>query len=130
MRLRCGPDSCAGQHFVEDAAERVDIRAGIGRFAFPLLRRHVGGRAHHHAAGGDRFILARFRQSEIQNLDAGFRDHDVAGLEIAVNDALAVRLGQRGQRSARHRASAVFMGSGPLFSRAAIVSPSTSSITR
>ena len=38
---------------------------------------------------------ARARQSEIQNLDAGFPDHDVAGLEIAVNDALAVRLYQR-----------------------------------
>ena len=95
MRLRCGPDSCAGQHFVEDAAERINIRAGIGRFALPLLRRHVGRRAHHHAAGGDGFILARFRQPEIQNLDAGFRDHDVAGLEIAMNDALAVRLDQR-----------------------------------
>ena len=42
-----------------------------------------------------RFILARFRQSEIQNLDSGFRDHDVARLEVAMNDALAVRLRQR-----------------------------------
>ena len=46
MRFRCGRGSRARQHFVEDAAERVDIRAGIGRFALPLLRRHVGGRAH------------------------------------------------------------------------------------
>ena len=40
-------------------------------------------------------ILARARQSEIQNLDAGLPDHDVAGLEIAMNDALGVRLDQR-----------------------------------
>ena len=42
-----------------------------------------------------RFILARFRQSEIQNLNAGFRDHDVGRFQIAMNDALAVRLHQR-----------------------------------
>ena len=37
---------------------------------------------------------ARFRQSEIQNLNAGLRDHDVTRLQIAVNDAFAVRLRQ------------------------------------
>ena len=41
--------SLARQHFVEDPAERVDISACIRWFAFPLLRRHVGGRAHDHA---------------------------------------------------------------------------------
>ena len=46
---------------------------------------------------GDRFILARFREAEIQNLDSGFRDHDVAGLQIAVDDALFVRLRERSQ---------------------------------
>ena len=50
------------------------------------------------------------RQSEIQNLDAGFRDHDVARLQIAMNDALAVRLLPARPRSARRKRSAVFDG--------------------
>ena len=35
------------------------------------------------------------RESEVQELDAGFRQHDVAGLQIAVHDAAAVRGIQR-----------------------------------
>ena len=93
-RLLRAADCCAGEHFVEDAAERIDVRARIGRFAFPLLWCHVARRAHHRAAGRDRLILARSRQPEIQHLDAGWRDHDVARFEIAVNDVLGVRLGQ------------------------------------
>jgi hypothetical protein len=47
-------------------------------------------------AASDGFILARFRQAEIQNLNPGFGDHDVCRLKIAMNDALAVRIGKRG----------------------------------
>jgi hypothetical protein len=90
----------AAEHFEEHPAERIDIRTCIRRFALALLRRHVGGRAQNHTAGGDGFILARARESEIQNLDAGFPDHDVAGLEIAMNDALGVGL-YEGRRDLR-----------------------------
>ena len=51
----------------------MSCRTRIGGFALALLRRHVGGRAHNHAAGGDGFILGRSRQPEIQNLNAGSR---------------------------------------------------------
>ena len=38
------------QHFVQDAAERVDVDAMIGGFAARLLRGHVLGGAEDHAA--------------------------------------------------------------------------------
>lgn len=53
------------------------------------------GRPHDIVAGRNAFIRARFRQAEIQNLNAGLGNHYVARLEIAMNDALGVRLGQR-----------------------------------
>ena len=64
MRFRRDP-AAPRHHFVEDTAERVNVRTGIGRFAFPLLRRHVGRRAEDHAASRHRFILARLCQAEI-----------------------------------------------------------------
>ena len=69
------------------------------------------------------FVRVHLRQSEIQHLRAVFRDHDVAGLEIAVNDALRVRFRQRG-RYLCAVSSATSNGRGP-FSRADMVSPST-----
>ena len=86
----------AGQHFIEDAAERIDVGADIRGFAFALFRRHIGRRADHHAAAGERVVSFPGRQSEVENLDAGLDEHDVAGLEIAVNDPMFVRLGQGG----------------------------------
>ena len=41
-------------------------------------------------------ILARCRQSEVQDLNRGFRDHDVTRLEIAMDDALGVCFRQGG----------------------------------
>jgi hypothetical protein len=46
-------------------------------------------------AGGDGFVQAHARQSEIQNFYAGFPGHNVAGLEIAVNNGFAVGFCQR-----------------------------------
>jgi hypothetical protein len=69
--------------------------SGYRPFALSLLGRHVAGRSHDDMPSRNAFIVARFRQAEIQNLDSGFRDHDVRRLEIVVNDAFAVRFGQR-----------------------------------
>ena len=89
-------DSLAHQHFVEDQTECVDVGAGIRRSAFPLLRRHIGGCAHHHSFGGECLVSLQRRQPEIQDLHPGFGQHHVAGLQIAVDDALFVRRLQRG----------------------------------
>jgi len=38
-----------------------------------------------------RVVLLRFRQAEIEDFDGRLDDHDVAGFQIAVGDALLVR---------------------------------------
>ena len=58
-------EGAAGEHFVEDAAERPDVGAFVDRLAARLLRTHVGGRAENQAAcvsspAGDR---RRLRES-------------------------------------------------------------------
>jgi hypothetical protein len=86
-------------------AQRKNIAAGIRFVAFDLLGRHVGdgandGTVHGHGRGARRHVgesgsagqgRIGFGQAEIQQLGAGFCEHDVAGLEIAVGDAIAVR---------------------------------------
>ena len=44
---------------------------------------------------GRSYLLLQFRQTEIEQLRAGLRQHDVAGLQIAVRYAFSVRLVQR-----------------------------------
>ena len=128
-RRECFGDIVTGEgttprhHFVQDAAERPDVRAFVGRAPARLLRRHVGGRAENHAhlsawpavasgKGGSRErrrILGvprprrtrrihRFREPEVQHLHRAVpTDLDVRGLQIAMDDALLVR-GFQGRR--------------------------------
>ncbi len=81
----------AGEDLVEHQAERVDVAARRDLAACQLLRRHVGGRA-----GADRFARDA-RQAEVGEADlAGAVEHDVRGLEIAVDDVALVRGGEAG----------------------------------
>ena len=72
----------------------------------------------------------QLRQPEVQQLRAGLRQHDVGGLEIAMDDALAVRLVERVGDLERAIVSAWSSGSGPFSSRAASVCPSRCGMTR
>jgi hypothetical protein len=97
-----------GGHLVDDRAEREEVRARIRLFAFDLLRRHVLKRAEDRPRrrqmrrGRRQPRQARTRdrpcdslgQPEVEQLHAGFRQHDVAWLQIPVNDARAVRRGE------------------------------------
>ena len=127
----CHAGECllAGQHFVQDRAEREDVGARVGLAAVELLGCHVLQRAENLSGGGERAhfgrhagytgvtrraprvdgIAGRLREAEIQEGGAAAGQHDVGGLEIAMHHAVAVRVVERvgelnrdGQRL-RHR---------------------------
>jgi hypothetical protein len=98
---------------VEDAAEREDVRAVVDGLPLHLLRRHVADGSHHdpgaRVLAGARRRDARFlvrrsplgqlREPEVEHLrEAVPRDHDVARLEVAVDDPRPVRLGDAVRR--------------------------------
>ena len=60
----------AGEHFVEDHAERIDVRAMIDALGLVhLLGGHVARRAERHAAHGERVVgllaAQEFREAEV-----------------------------------------------------------------
>jgi len=93
------------RHLVEHRAEGEDVGAGVHPLAPQLLGRHVGHRAEHlsrardRAAGGQRGLDVRRprrrRKAEVEHLHAALvAHHHVGRLQIAMNDALAVRGGE------------------------------------
>ena len=111
MRL-AGKRLLACQHFIEHRPEREDIRPCVGFFPFDLLGRHVlegaengpllgqrrgRRRQHRRRARGRR--RATLRETEIEELGdrrpAAAQQHDVARLEVAMDDARPVRGGER-----------------------------------
>ncbi len=96
---RCvgGEGLYAGGHFVEDEAERIDVCGRAGFAAFELFRGHVAGCAGHeqgflNAVRRAFFVWCRYEgEAEVHDddlLSAGVRnEHDIAGFEVAVNDA-------------------------------------------
>ena len=105
----------ARQHLEQHAAEREDVGARIGLDAFDLLRRHVlkraedralrrdvGRRRRHHRAADRDDGRAGFCEAKVQQLRARFRQHHVAGLQIAMDDAGAMRRVERRRDLNRH----------------------------
>ena len=91
----------AGQHLVGHDRERVHVGAAGHGLARDLLRRHVRRRAQDLAGGGHhRGLDAGHAEVHQLRLPVGL-DHDVGGLDVAVDDAGAVsgvhRFRHRGQ---------------------------------
>ncbi|MCU0723844.1 MAG: hypothetical protein MUC63_09570, partial [Planctomycetes bacterium] len=80
----------AGERLVERGAEGIDVGAEVDRLALALLRGHVGRGAqdlpgHGHAHVGQRVA----GEAEVRDLhDALLGDHEVGGLDVAVDHAL------------------------------------------
>ena len=95
----------AGDHLVEDDAERVDVGRGRQGAALDLLGRHVVRRAEHGLRLRQRRPARRLRaarEAEVGDDDPHAarpplvgREHDVAALEVAVDHAGVVRGGER-----------------------------------
>ena len=85
----------AGQHLEEDDPQGIEVRAGAGLLALDLLGRHILGRPDHHVAAGDAFGADQAGDPEIHDPGVAISvDHDVRGLEIAVDDPQPVGLGE------------------------------------
>ena len=105
-----------GQHLEQHAAEREEVGARVRFEPFDLLRSHVLERAEngalrgdarrrrrrHRAGAGDRRRV-RFREAEVEQLRARLRQHHVAGLQIAMDDASAMRRVERRRHLNRDR---------------------------
>ena len=90
--------SSAAEQLVEDDAEAVDVAplVGLPAQADGLLGAHVGRRADDHAVAGEVGLdVGPTRQAEIdQPRPPAVVDHHVAGLEVAMDDAHAVRVAE------------------------------------
>jgi hypothetical protein len=92
------------RHFVQDRAERKQIRSRVDRLSARLLGRHIRGCAEHHARLGERGLtqprqivvrgdwFLQLGKTEVQDLyQPGWRDDDICRLDVAMHDARRVR---------------------------------------
>ena len=98
-------------HLVEDHPEREHIGPGVHRLALELLGRHVLEGADHRALARERLqgrvqrrhlgrlapsvALEEPRHPEVQKLGSRPREHDVRGLQVAMDDSPPVRRAER-----------------------------------
>ena len=93
--------AAARQHLEQDHAGGVDVGARVDRLAQRLLGRQVFGRAEDDARLRERLAprlrLGHLRDAEVEDLDdlalpVALDQHDVLGLEVAMDDAGGVRV--------------------------------------
>ncbi|MCU0241095.1 MAG: hypothetical protein MUF51_01575, partial [Vicinamibacteria bacterium] len=80
-----------GQHLEQDQADSIDVGACVDALAAGLLGREIGHRAHHGADRRDLLDPGVIGDAEVHHDRAALAvDHDVARLEIAMDDAALV----------------------------------------
>src|SRR5262245_38583859 len=96
----------ASEYFIQHGSECENVAAGVHFLAFKLLGSHVvqcseNGTLGCHRIGwklgyGIRLIrFFQFCQTEIEQLHSSLRQHDVSWLQIAMDDAVLMRLVKR-----------------------------------
>ena len=82
-----------GNHLVQHAAEGVEVAQTTGFAPYGLFGRHVARGADHHPGHREAASVEGDRQAEIADLDGPlFRQPDVAGLQVAVNNSVRVSM--------------------------------------
>src|SRR5262249_22918799 len=85
----------AAQEYVENDSQREQISASVDRMSGKLLRRHEGGGTQHLSGDGE-VGDGKFGNAKIGDLGVAVVGHDDVGrLDIAMDDALGVRVVQR-----------------------------------
>src|SRR5262249_45980126 len=99
-----------GDHFIQYGPQAEDVASAIRLPPLRLFRRHIRKRPHYHAGGGEWRrgggesvfpqlppSLNQLRQPEIEHLHVAVSpNHDVFRLDVAVNNSLTMRGGERG----------------------------------
>jgi len=89
----------AGEALIRDDAEGIDVGAPVERLRAGLLRTHVMRRADGHPGARELAARRRLRDPEIgDHRQPVLVEHDVVGLDVAVDDAALVRV----REGARH----------------------------
>ncbi len=99
--------SVADHELVCDDARRIEIRPRADAFRHRLLRSHVRRRADRRARRREEAarcgLVVRLRNAKVRNLDSTLRrDQKVLGLEVAMDDSPARRMGEPGQQPLHH----------------------------
>ena len=98
--IPAGERGCAGQHFIGDCAESVDIRAMIDvRVCCRLLRRHVQRSANCDAGRRQHRMLRRscdcLSYAKVRYESVPLGKQHILGLDVPVDQMMTVRIGQR-----------------------------------
>ena len=92
----------AAEALVQGQRQGVDVGGGPGPQPVGLLGRHVGERPEHVAGAGQGPLAGDPGDAEVDELRLAARgDQDVLGLDVAVDDAVAVGVRERGGGSRR-----------------------------
>ena len=90
----------AGERLPEEHADRPDVRGAVRLLPGQPLGGDVPEGSRHVSGGGERVRLFDPRQAEVEQADGelvALLDHDVRRLDVAVDDALGVRVRERVQ---------------------------------
>src|SRR6266545_466335 len=86
----------ASDHFVQHAAQRVEVRTRCNLTASGLFGRHVRHCADHHPSLRESSPTKRDRQTKIPELRRAIAGQpDIAGLQVPVDDSVRVGMVQR-----------------------------------